>query len=157
MQSVPTPLLAFVVAIAMALPLASRAQAPGASPPGMPAWDSLTRQQREILVAPLRDRWDASPGKRPEMLQRAERWQQMTPEQRRQGRQGMQRWKDMSPEARHQMRALHGALRELPDAERAALRERWKAMAPEQRRAWVAAHPPRDAHGATAARARDPR
>ncbi len=144
MRASLTSMLAILFAAGTALPQPGIAQGPGT----MPTWDALNQQQRDSLVAPLRDRWDANPEQRPEMLQRAERWQQMTPEQRRQGRKGMQRWKDMSPEARDQMRALHGTLRALPDAERAALRERWKAMTPEQRRAWVAAHPAQHDTGA---------
>jgi hypothetical protein len=65
----------------------------------------------------------------------------MTPEERTRARHGIKRWQHMSPEKREQMRALYGALRTLPEAERKALRERWKTMTPEQRRAWVEAHP----------------
>lgn len=111
----------------------------------LPDWDQLTPAQQAALVAPLRQRWNDDPEGRARMLERAEHWQSMTPEQRKRARHGVERWKKMSPEKRQEMRALHGAMRALPDAERDALRERWKKMSPEQRRAWVEAHPAPDA------------
>ena len=48
----------------------------------MPSWEQLTPAQRETLVAPLRERWNASAGERARMFRHAERWRAMTPEQR---------------------------------------------------------------------------
>lgn len=128
----------------LALALAPVAFAQQPQPP-LPAWEQLTPQQREQLLAPVRDRWNSSsPGKRRHMLDHAERWQSMTPEQRERAHRGHKRWKDMSPERREQARALFEHMRPLPEAERRALIERWKAMTPEQRKAWVEAHPPRE-------------
>lgn len=107
----------------------------------LPAWDQLTPQQRELLIAPVRERWNAQPDDRARMLERAQRWQQMTPEQRQRARHGMQRWEHMNPEQREQMRALYGKMRSLDDEQRKALKAQWRAMTPEQRRAWVQANP----------------
>ncbi len=131
-------LLALVLAAA---PLAAMAQ----SPAPLPAWEQLTPAQRELLLAPVRERWNnSSPEKRRHLLEHAERWRTMTPEQRSHARHGMKRWQDMPPEKREQARALFEHIRPLPEAERKAMLERWKAMTPEQRKAWVEAHPAKD-------------
>lgn len=136
----PTLLLAFAL-----VPAAAFAQQPQQA---LPAWDQLTPQQREQLLAPVRDRWNtSSPEKRQHMLDHAVRWQSMTPEQRERAHRGHKRWKDMSPERREQARALFEHMRPLPEAERKALVERWKAMTPQQRKAWVETHPPREDRG----------
>jgi len=49
----------------------------------------------------------------------AERWQQMTPEQRSRAHHGMRRWEHMDPQKREEMRALF---------------QKMRAMSPEQRR-----------------------
>src|SRR5690606_3598658 len=43
---------------------------------GLPQWDQLSEAQRATLIAPVRERWDAEPGQREAMLERARRWQQ---------------------------------------------------------------------------------
>jgi hypothetical protein len=48
----------------------------------------------------------------------------------------------MSPEQREQARALFGQMRQLPPAQRDALRDRWSRMTPEERRDWVRDNPP---------------
>lgn len=108
----------------------------------LPEWDRLSPQQRELLVAPIRERWNARPEHRQHMLERARDLQRMTPEQRRDARQGVKRWRHMTPEQRAGMRALYGRMRSLDEAGRRELRERWRAMTPEQRRAWVRENPP---------------
>lgn len=131
-------LLALVLALA---PLAAGAQSRGDAP--LPAWEQLTAEQRELLLAPVRERWNRSDGeKRAHMLEHARRWQSMTPEQRERARHGMKRWRDLPPVQRHQARALFEHTRAMPEAERKAMIQRWKAMTPEQREAWVEAHPP---------------
>ncbi|TYT23144.1 DUF3106 domain-containing protein [Luteimonas viscosa] len=136
-----TLLLVLVLATA---PLAAFAQSSAPAAP-LPSWEQLTPAQRELLLAPVRERWnDSPPGKRQHMLEHAQRWQAMTPEQRRHARHGMKRWRDMPPEKREQARALFEHTRGLPEAERKAMIARWKAMTPEQRKAWVEAHPPGD-------------
>ena len=103
------------------------------------------RAAAELLLAPVRQRWNASPPeKRQHMLEHARRWQSMTPEQREHARHGMRRWHDMPPEKRRQARALFDHIRGLPEAERKAMLERWKTMTAAERKAWVDAHPPRD-------------
>lgn len=114
-----------------------------ADPPAgtLPAWEQLTPAQREMLIAPVRERWNTQPDERARMLERAQRWQQMTPEQRKRARHGMQRWEHMSPEQREQMRALYAKMSTLDGEQRKALKAQWRAMTPDQRRAWVKANP----------------
>ena len=108
----------------------------------MPAWEQLTPAQREMLIAPVRERWNsAQPEDRARMFERAQRWQQMTPEQRQRARHGMQRWESMSPEQREQTRALFAKMRTLDEPQRKALKAKWRTMSAEERRAWVQANP----------------
>lgn len=136
-------LTTLLLPFALALALPAAAQAPPRGEP-LPAWDQLDSEQREALVAPLKQRWDDKPEGRAKMLAHARRWQQMTPEQRERARHGADRWHGMSPAEKAETRALYGKLRGLPESERRALRERWKAMTPGQRRAWAEANPPAD-------------
>jgi hypothetical protein len=138
------PLLAAAALALMLLAPGAFAQSTTASQMPLPEWDQLTEQQRELLVAPVRERWNAKPGHRAKMLEHARHWRELTPEQRKHARRGQDRWKGMSPAQREEMRALYGKLRTLPEDERRALRERWKAMTPEQRLAWVEDNPPSD-------------
>ena len=122
------------------------AAAPPSSTPPLPAWDELSAAQREQLVAPVRERWNAEPAQRQRMLERAQRWQQLTPEQRTRAHRGMKRWEHMSPEQRTQARALYSRMRTLAPDERDAFRAKWKAMTPAQKQAWLQANPaPADA------------
>ena len=114
---------------------------PAAAPP-MPAWEQLTPAQRDLLVAPLRERWNANPEMRQMLYGHAQRWQQMTPAQRARAHHGLRRWEHMGPEQREEMRALFHRMREMTPAQREALRQRWHAMSAEQRRAWVEANRP---------------
>ena len=70
---------------------AASARAPAAEAP-LPAWDQLSAEQREALVAPLRERWNAAPAERARMLERARRWESMPPEERERARRGMRRF-----------------------------------------------------------------
>lgn len=108
----------------------------------LPAWEQLTPAQRDLLVAPLRERWNTRPDDRARMLDHARRWHEMTPEQRQRARRGMHRWEKMDPAHRERMRALFDRMRGMDQAERKALRARWHAMTPEQRKAWVEANAP---------------
>lgn len=108
----------------------------------LPEWDKLTPQQREMLIAPLRERWNGAPEQRARMFEHARRWQQMTPEQRAQARKGMRRFVHMKPEQREHARALYARMRDMPPEERQQLAEQWKAMTPEQRDRWVQDNPP---------------
>jgi hypothetical protein len=108
----------------------------------MPAWEQLTPAQRELLVAPIRERWNANPDERARMYEHAQGWQSMTPQQRARARHGMHRWEQMDPERREQMRALFEKMRAMTPEQRKALREQWHAMTAEQRRVWVQANPP---------------
>ncbi|HEY5802641.1 MAG TPA: DUF3106 domain-containing protein [Lysobacter sp.] len=121
---------------------------PASTAKPLPAWDQLTPAQREQLIAPVRDRWNSQPEERQRMLDRADRWQEMTPDQRQRARHGMKRWEHMSPEQREQMRALYAKMRSLDEPQRTALKAQWRQMTPEQRKVWVQANPaPPDTDG----------
>jgi hypothetical protein len=124
--------------------LAFAGVAAGASPASdtsLPAWEQLTPDQREQLIAPIRDRWNAEPEQRRRMLLHAQRWQTLSPEQRKRARHGVRRWQHMDPEHREQMRAVFDHLRAMPEPERRVFMVKWRAMSPEQKRAWLQAHP----------------
>ena len=106
-----------------------------------PDWDQLSPAQREALVAPLRERWNANPGERARMYERAQRWQAMPREQRDRARHGMQRWEHMSPEGRLQARALFHAMRGMDPDQRKAFLAQWRQKSPQQRAEWLEAHP----------------
>jgi hypothetical protein len=114
-----------------------------AEPPAtLPAWDQLTPAQRDLVVAPVRDRWNADPAARARMLGHAQRWQQLSPDQRIRMRRGLGRWEHMDPEQRQAMRALFHKMRAMTPAQRDALRGKWRAMTPQQRHDWVEANAP---------------
>ena len=113
-----------------------------ATPAALPNWDRLSSAQREQLIAPVRQRWEAEPAQRARMLERAGDWQRMTPDQRQRAHRGVKRWEHLNPEQRAQMRALFGQMHGLSPERRSALKAQWRQMTPEQRRVWAAAHPP---------------
>jgi len=110
--------------------------------PAMPAWDQLTPAQRELLLAPVRERWNGNPGERVRMYEHAQRWRTMTPDQRQRAHRGMRRWSHMNPEQRDEARALFERSRSMTPEQRKALREQFKAMTPQQRKAWLEQNPP---------------
>lgn len=107
----------------------------------LPSWEQLTEAQRQQLIAPLRARWNDQPEQRAHMLERAERWQQLSPGQRERAHKGVSRWRHMNPEQRDEARALYAKMRTLDDDGRRALKAKWRAMDAAQRKAWVAANP----------------
>ena len=133
------PALAF---LATSLFVANPTGAATATAAAMPAWEQLTPAQRDLLVAPIRERWNSSPGERTRMYQHAQRWQQMTPEQRGRAHHGMRRWEHMDTEKRNEMRALFQKMRAMTPQQRHSLRDQWHAMTPDQRKAWIDANPP---------------
>lgn len=106
-----------------------------------PAWEQLSAAEREMLIAPMRERWNGNPQGRARMMDHAQRWQTMTPEQRQRMHHGMKRWRHMSPEQREHARALFGEMRDMTPEQRQELRAKWKAMTPAEREAWIKAHP----------------
>ena len=134
------PCIALLLALVIGTAVAGDQARPAAA--AMPAWEQLSPAQRELLVAPIRERWNANPDERARMYEHAQGWQSMTPEQRARARHGMHRWERMDPERREQMRALFEKMRAMSPEQRKALRDQWRAMSPEQRRAWVQANPP---------------
>lgn len=127
----------FFVAVALAfaaLPASAVDPAPAAA---LPDWDRLTPAQRELLVAPIRERWNANPADRARMLEHANRWRGLSPEQRRKFRRGVGRFEDMTPEQRAEARAVFQHMRRLDPEQRRALREKLKRMTPAERQAWL--------------------
>lgn len=125
---------------AIASPPAPAPEGASSANPAMPAWEQLTPQQRELLIGPVRERWNESPQRRTSIYRHAQRWQSMTPDQRDEARRGKQRWDHMDPRQRADARVLFGMMRGLPADQRTALRAQWKTMTPEQRRGWIHAH-----------------
>ena len=109
----------------------------------LPEWDKLTPQQREALIAPVRERWNSEPAERARMLERAQHWKSFSPHERGQARKGMRRFENMTPQQREEARALFDRMRQMPPEDRKKLREEWSQMTPEQRRAWVQKNPPK--------------
>jgi hypothetical protein len=134
----PVPATATTPGPAKAGPAASR-PAPPSTP--LPAWDQLSAEQRELLVAPLRERWNAAPDERPRMLERAQRWKSMPTGERERARRGMRRFEDMSPQQREHARAIFSQTRDLPPEQRRAFFQRWEKMSAEERQAWLREHP----------------
>ena len=128
--------------LAIALFAANPVGAATTTPTAMPAWEQLTPAQRDLLVAPIRERWNGNPDERTRLFQRAQRWQQMTPEQRGRAHHGMRRWEHMDTQKRNEMRALFQKMRTMTPEQRRALRDQWHAMTPGQRKAWMQANPP---------------
>lgn len=124
--------------------LAGNAMAQPAPTQSLPEWDKLTPQQREALIASVRERWNSEPADRPRMLEHAQRWKSMTPEQRQQARKGMRRFEGMNPRQREEARVLFLRMKDLPPEQRKKLRDDWKNMTPEQRRAWLQKNAPED-------------
>ncbi len=122
-----------------------RGPAPVPAGVSVPAWHELSPRQQEKL-APLRERWDQMPASRRvhalERLERRERWEAMTPEQRERLRQGARNFHELPPELRETARASFQVVRALPEPERRAILARWRALSPEQRRAWLEAGGP---------------
>ena len=132
----PTLLLWPVLALAQQTAPAN----PGSSTT-LPNWEQLTPAQRDTLTAPLRDRWNNSPEDRARMLDHAQRWRTMTPDQRSHARRGMQRWENMDPAQRAQARAVFHAMRGMDKDARRAFMDNWRTLSPQQKADWVKAHP----------------
>lgn len=106
----------------------------------VPTWAQLSPDQQKALAS-MQARWDEMPASRRvmalERLERRQRWEAMTPEQREKIREGMRNFHDLPPEMKDRMRASMQALRALPEDQRRTLFERWRQLSPEQRRAWL--------------------
>ncbi len=153
--------LALPLLLIAAMPAFAQQSAP---PPGN--WDQLDAAQRELLMQPVRDRWNlADAEQRQRMLDHARRWRDMPAEERAKARVGVKRFhrlrpeqqaqmrvlfaktRDMSKQERHETFALYHAMRDMDAAQRQALRDQWAKMTPEQRAAWMREHAPRrDGH-----------
>ena len=123
--------------------LASGAFAQSSTTQPLPEWDKLSPQQREALIAPVRERWNSDVEQRPRMLEHAQRWNTMTPEQRKQAHKGMRRFEGMNQRQREEARVLYVHMVKLSPEARKQLREDWKQMSPEQRREWVQKNAPK--------------
>ena len=112
-------------------------------PQSLPDWEALTSDQRELLIAPQRARWnDSTPEERARLLQHARRWQAMTPEQRAAARKGMRRWEGMPPRRREHAMHVYRLTRGMTPKQRDAFITTWRGMTPEQRRQWLQEHRP---------------
>lgn len=120
----------------------STAQAAPTTPAALPAWDQLTPTQRELLIAPMRERWNANPESRARMYGHAREWSTMTPDQRQRAHHGMRRWEHMDPKKRDEMRALFHKMRGMTPEQRSVLRNQWHDMSDAQRQDWVKANTP---------------
>ena len=129
----------------LGLLLAGNAMAQAVPAQSLPDWDKLTPQQREVLIAPVRERWNSDPDQRPRMLEHAQRWKDMSPDQRKQARKGMRRFEHMNPQQRQEARALFEQMKKLSPEQRKELREDWRRMTTEQRRSWVEKNAPKGA------------
>ncbi len=132
------PVLGLLAMLALA-PCARAQDAKPAAP--LPAWEQLTPAQRDLLIAPVRDRWNREPERRQKFMEYAKRWKDMPPPDRDHARQGMERWEGMTPEQRDQARAVFHAVRGLDKAARHDFMEKWRQMGPQQRADWAKAHP----------------
>ena len=112
-------------------------------PQSLPDWEALTSDQRELLIAPQRARWnDSTPEERARLLQHARRWHAMTPEQRAAARKGMRRWEGMPPRRREHAMHVYRLTRGMTPEQRDAFITTWRGMTPEQRRQWLQEHRP---------------
>lgn len=148
--------LALVLLLMATAPAFAQQSAP---PPGN--WEQLGAADQELLMQPVRDRWNlADAEQRQRMLDHARRWRDMPPDERAKARVGVKRFHRLSPEQQAQMRvlfaktrdmnpqerreafALFHAMRDMDAQQRQALRDRWAKMTPEQREAWMREHSP---------------
>lgn len=125
--------------------------------PALPTWDQLTPAQRELLIAPTRDRWNREPERRQQFMDFAQRWQSLPPGQRSDARRGMQRWDSMTPQQRDQARAVYHATRDMDHDARRAFMENWRTLTPQQKADWVKAHPAPEGSSAPPPRRGPPR
>jgi len=137
---------ALILSLLCGAPVLAQASPPDKAAPttparSYPAWELLSAAERDLLVAPVRERWNGNPESRARMMNHAQRWQTATPEQRERMHRGMGRWDHMSPEQRAQARALFGEMRKMTPEPRMSLRGKWKTMTPAEREAWIKAHP----------------
>ena len=106
----------------------------------LPRWEQLSAEQRELLIAPLRERWNAQPEERARMLRHAQRWKQLPPESRERAQRGMRRVEQMDPEQRARARAIFEATRTMTPEQRTRFRQEWVRMPQDQRREWLRTH-----------------
>lgn len=111
----------------------------------VPGWEELG-PERQARLERFRDRWDQMPASARvrllERLERQQRWERMSPEERERIRAGARHFHDMPPELREKARAGFQAMRALPPEERREMMELWRSLSPEQRRAWLEAGGP---------------
>ena len=135
--------LVLLAGLALAPFVAHAQDAKPAPPPAeaMPAWEQLSPAQRDLLIAPVRDRWNREPERRQQFMEFAQRWRSLPTDQRRNARRGMQRWDNMDPAQRAQARAVFHAMRGMDKDARRAFMDNWRTLSPQQKADWVKAHP----------------
>lgn len=136
MNTVRSILFALLLSPALAF-----AQSQPAATPQYPEWDRLTPTQRDALIAPLRERWNANPDERARMVERANRWKTMPRDQRDRARHGAERWERMTPEQRSEARALFHFTHGMDKDARSAFFAQWRQKTSQQKADWLKAHP----------------
>lgn len=131
-------MMSLLVSLVAAGTLCAQTTAPrGDHPTPMPKWEQLTPAQQEMLLAPVRERWNDNPEERQRMFDHAQRWRTMTPEQRSRAHAGMDRWHHMDPEQRAQARVLFRKMHGMTPEQKTAFRAKWKTMSADERHAWM--------------------
>jgi hypothetical protein len=145
LRSLLAPVLC-AVALALAVAGPSDAQTSGGAKRGAaassaggslltpnPSWASLTAAQR-IALAPLEKEWSGIDALRKEKwLEIADRFPQMSAEERRRVQMRMTQWARLSPRERGEARLHYQELRQITPEERQARWEKYQALPPEQR------------------------
>jgi hypothetical protein len=88
-------------------------------------------------TAPSDERWqELTPAQRREMQERYQKFQELSPEEQQKLRRRYDRFKELSPEKQKQMMERHRRLQQLPPEQRQQLKREWqqiKDLPPEQR------------------------
>lgn len=142
MKHLPVALALAVLLSVPSLALA-RQESTGSEEP-LPEWDQLSREQRSILITPVRDQWNLNPKERARILKHAERWKSMSADEREQAEQGRRRFEQLTPEQRQRARSLYHITKHWTEEERQRFNEKWKRLSDEQQDEWIRRHSPRE-------------
>ncbi len=82
-------------------------------------------------------RWETlTPEKQAAVRKHLEHWEQMTPEEREHARDNQRKFRELSPAQRAQLHETFQRFQQLPPAERDKLLHEWRALPPKQRLRW---------------------
>jgi len=120
---VARPLAALILAAALAVTFAARAET-DRSAPQVP-WRNLSSEERRIL-GPVGPEWERLPGyQQQRLISSARRYPSLQPIQKERFDQRIRDWANMTPEQRRAARETYKGLRQLPPEKQHELRERW--------------------------------